>query len=147
ILGLGLDFKPTDNFSIFISPITGRWVIVKDDFLSAKGSYGVPAGKKSEFEYGAFASINYLKTFNKVLSYKGRLDLFSNYRHDPQYIDVNMTNLFAVKVTEVLAVTWNVDLIYDHDVKMFGKNHDEPAVQFKSQVGLGLLFKFGRAKK
>lgn len=146
ILSEGFDFKPTENLSIFVSPITTRWVIVNNDSLAAQGLYGVPPGHHSTNEIGAFASINYIKSFSKVFAYKGRLDLFSNYKHDPQFIDVNMTNLFALKVTEVLAVTWNVDLIYDHDVKLFGKNHDAPAVQFKSQVGIGLLFKFRKTR-
>ena len=37
---------------------------------------GVMPGKKTNLEFGAFVSINYLKEFNKVLAYKGRLDLF-----------------------------------------------------------------------
>jgi hypothetical protein len=142
IVSEGFDYKPTENLSIFVSPITTRWVIVKNDSLAAQGLYGVPAGHHSINEIGAFASINYIKTFSKVFAYKVRLDLFSNYKHDPQYVDVNLSNLLAMKLTEVLAVTWNVDLIYDHDVQLFGKNHDAPAVQFKSQVGIGLLFKF-----
>ena len=41
LLSLGLDFKPTQNFSLFISPATARWVIVKDDSLAARRLYGV----------------------------------------------------------------------------------------------------------
>jgi hypothetical protein len=37
LLGVGLDWKPTDGLSIFISPATARWVIVKDTALANKG--------------------------------------------------------------------------------------------------------------
>jgi acyl carrier protein len=37
-------------------------------------------------------AINYMKEINKVLTYKGRLDLFSNYRHHPKNVDINMSN-------------------------------------------------------
>lgn len=138
----GLDFKPNNNFSLFLSPITARWVIVKDDTLSAKGLYGVSPGKHSRNELGAFVSANYLKEFNKVVSYKGRLDLFSNYKHNPEKVDVFFTNILSVKLSKVLSATWNVDLIYDDDVRLFGDDGKSAAVQLKSLVGIGLLVKF-----
>jgi hypothetical protein len=33
LLSLGLDYKPVDGLSIFMSPITSRWIIVNDDSL------------------------------------------------------------------------------------------------------------------
>ena len=142
LLGLGLDYKPTKHLSIFFSPSTARWVIVRDTALSNKGLYGVEPGKKSNFEFGAFVSVNYLKEFNKTLTYKGRLDLFSNYKHNPQNIDLYMTNALNIKFSKVLSATWSVDLIYDDDVKLFGPNQSSPALQLKSLIGLGLMVKF-----
>lgn len=142
LLSLGFDYKPTQHFSVFISPATARWIIVKDDSLSAKGLYGVAPGKKLRTEFGAFFSAQYLNDISKSISYKGRLDLFSNYKNNPQNIDVFMTNLFSVKLSKVLAATWNVDLIYDDDIRLFGANKNSPGWQIKSLVGLGLLVKF-----
>ena len=144
LLSLGFDYKPTQNFSVFISPVTARWVIVTDDTLSAKGLYGVTPGKKSKSEFGAFASAEYLKEFNKTVSYKGRLDLFSNYKHNPGKIDVYMTNLWSVKLSKVLSATWNLDLIYDDDVRLFGSDGKSAAWQVKSLIGAGLLVRFGK---
>lgn len=142
LLSLGFDFKPTEHFSVFMSPVTARWIIVKNNLLAAKGFYGVDSGHHSKVEFGAFVSANYMKDFNKLVSYKGRLDLFSNYQHDPQKLDVYMSNLLSVKLSKVLALTWNVDLIYDNDVRIFGKDGKSPALQLKSLVGLGLMRKF-----
>jgi len=142
LLSLGLDYKPNKNLSIFFSPATARWVIVKDDVLSAKGAYGVTPGKKSNLEFGAFATINYLNEINKSITYKARLDLFSNYRHNPQNVDLFMSNILNVKLSKILSLTWGVDLIYDDDVKLFGKNQHSASLQMKSMVGLGLLMKF-----
>jgi hypothetical protein len=139
LLGAGLDYKPNKDLSIFVSPATARWVIVKDTALSNKGLYGVKPGESSILEFGAFVTINYLKEFNKVLTYKGRLDLFSNYRHNPQNVDVNMSNTLSAKISKILSVTWGLDLIYDDDAKLFGPNRTSPALQVKSLVGVGLL--------
>jgi hypothetical protein len=141
LVSIGLDYKPSKDLSIFISPATSRWTIVRNDSLSAKGLYGVDPGKKSKNEIGAFATINYLKALNKSVGYKGRLDLFSNYQHNPQNVDVYMTNIFTTKISKILAASWSVDFIYDDDVKLFGKNHDSPGMQFKSLIGVGLSVK------
>lgn len=142
LAGVGLDFKPTKHLSIFLSPLTFRWVIVRDDSLSAHGQYGVDPGKHIKSEIGAFASVNYLKELNKNVTYKGRLDLFSNYKHNPGNIDLFMSNVLNVKLSKVLSATWSLDMIYDDDVKLFGKNGRSAALQLKSLVGIGILLKF-----
>jgi Protein of unknown function (DUF3078) len=138
----GFDYKPNADLSIFLSPVTARFTIVKDDTLSAHGEYGVDPGKHAKTEIGAFASVNYLKAFNKILSYKGRLDLFSNYQSKPQNIDLYFTNVLNIKLNKVLSATWSVDMIYDDDVRQFGKNNNGAALQLKSLIGIGLLVKF-----
>lgn len=142
LLSSGLDYKPVKNLSIFLSPATARWVIVRDTALANKGLYGVTRGKKSALEFGAFATIGYLKEINKHVTYKTRLDLFSNYRHNPQNVDLYMTNMLSAKLGKILSVTWSVDMIYDDDIRLFGKNRTSAALQVKSLVGLGLLLKF-----
>lgn len=142
LTSVGMDYKPNDRFSVFLSPTTARFVFVKDDSLAARGLYGVEPGKNSRTELGAFASATYLTDMEKQVSYKGRLDLFSNYRRNPQNIDIFFTNLLAVKLSKALAVTWNVDMIYDDDVRLFGEDGTSPAMQLKSLVGAGLSVKF-----
>ena len=134
--------NPLKTFLFFISPITARWVIVTDDTLSSKGLYGVIPGENTRQEFGAFLSAQFIKAFSPTIVYKGRLDLFSNYQHNPEKIDVFMTNLFSIKLSKVLAATWNVDIIYDDDVRLFGDDGKSPAWQIKSLVGLGVLVKF-----
>lgn len=142
LLSLGLDFKPVKDLSIFISPITYRLITVLDDTLSAKGLYGVDPGDKTLHEIGAFLSLNYMKDFNKNLSYKGKLDLFSNYRKNPQNIDLFMSNVFTAKFGKIFSFNWSLDLIYDDDVRLFGPNKTSAALQLKSIAGIGMLVKF-----
>jgi DUF3078 family protein len=142
LISPGLDWKPNKDLSIFISPLSARWTFVMDDSLSAKGYYGVDPGKKSRNEIGAFLSINYLKEFNKVLAYKGRLDLFSNYKKNPQNIDLFMTNLVSLKISKAFSATWSLDLIYDDDVRLFGTYGKSPGLQVKSLVGIGILWRY-----
>jgi Protein of unknown function (DUF3078) len=142
LVSAGLDYKPSKNLSVYFSPVTARWVIVRDTALSNKGAYGVTPGKKSNLEIGAFTTINYLKEINKNITYKARLDLFSNYKKNPENVDLFMSNILSVKLSKILSATWGVDLIYDDDVKLFGTNKNRPGLQVKSLVGIGLLVKF-----
>ncbi len=138
----GIDWKPNAFFSVFASPSTLRWIIVKDDTLSAKGLYGVRPGKHTATEFGAFLTANYLKDISKGITFKSRLDLFSNYRRNPKNIDLFMSNVLAFKVSRVLSATWNVDFIYDDDVRIFGEKQNAPALQVKSIAGIGLQLQF-----
>lgn len=140
LLSLGLNYKPAPGLAIFISPITSRWTIVRNDTLAPK--YGVTPGKNVKNEIGAFASITYLKDLSKTITYNGRLDLFSNYEHNPQNVDVMMNNMFTAKVSKVLSASLGLNLIYDDDVKQFGPNHDSPGLQFQSMIAVGLSVKF-----
>ena len=139
LLSPGFDYHPVKNLSIFFSPATARWIVVKDTSLSTL--YGVEAGKKSDFQFGAYASINYTANLGKVVTYTGKLDLFSNYKHNPQDVDIYFTNLFAAKLSKVLSATYSLTLIYDDDVRQFGPNLNEPRLQLQSLFGAGLLVK------
>ncbi len=138
----GIDYKPTQNLSIFLSPLTSRWVIVADRFLANKGSYGVDSGRRSLNEVGAFASINYRQLLPRDVSYKVRLDLFSNYANKPGNIDVFMTNYVAFKLGKYFSVNYNLDAIYDDDVRLFGDDGKSAALQLKSLIGFGFMYRF-----
>lgn len=80
LLSLGIDYKPNADFSLFLSPATARWVIASDTPIGQL--YGIPFGKKSQNEFGAFLSANYMKKISYNVSYRGKLDLFSNYKNN-----------------------------------------------------------------
>jgi len=149
LLSLGMDYKPNDNFSLFLSPLTARWVIVKNDSLAAVAAYGVDSGKNVRFELGAFASINYTANLSKTAIYKTKLDLFSNYLHHPQDISIYWTNILAVKVTRLISMNLSVDMIYDNDIKSVKSDGTAggPKPQIKEVMGIGLAYKFDNIKK
>lgn len=138
LTSLGIDYQPAQGLSVFVSPLTSRWVFVMNDSLSSIGSYGVDPGKRVKNEIGAFASITYNKKLTPNISYIGKLDLFSNYKKNPQNVDLLMNNMLNFQISKVLAANFGLDLIYDDDVKLFGKNNDSPGLQVKQVIGIGL---------
>jgi hypothetical protein len=146
LLSIGMDYKPNSNFSVFISPITAREVIVKNDSLAAVGSFGVDSGKNSRFEFGAYVSVNYQTNVSKTAAYTGRLDLFSDYTRTPQNIAVYMTNVLSVKVTSLISMLLSVNLIYDNNIKSVRDNGTAggPALQLQETMGIGFAYKFAK---
>jgi hypothetical protein len=143
IVSPGMNYKPNDQFSFFISPATLRWIFVKNDSLSAKGALGVDTGKTVKLEFGAYSTITYTHKINENVVYSGRLDLFSNYQHNPQDVDVNLTNMLSVKVTGIITMTLAFNLIYDNDIKTVKPDGSSggPAAQIQELLGIGVLLK------
>jgi hypothetical protein len=134
LLSLGFDYKPASGFSVFISPLTERWIIVNDDVLSALGAYGVDPGRKSKNELGAFMSAELNKLLMTNVTFKSRLDAFSNYKNNPGNIDIFWTNIFTLKVNKFLSANVAVDLLYDDDA--IGR------LQLRQLLGVGFSAKF-----
>lgn len=134
---LGMDYK-TESMSLFLSPATGKFTIVNDDALSAAGNYGVDPGKKFRSELGALVKFQANKEILKNVTAQTKLDLFSNYFHNPQNIDVDWSVLINMKVNEYLSANLVTQLIYDDDIRIDGKRR----IQFMEMFGVGLSVKF-----
>ncbi len=139
ILSAGFDYKPDPYLSVFISPLTSRWIVLANKALSERGGYGVPPGAGSFNQIGAFVTLNYNNEIAKNITYRGKMDLFSNYQNRPQNVDLFMTNLFSFKINKFFSATYSLDLIYDDDVRLFGPSKQSPGLQTKSLIGIGFL--------
>ena len=146
LLSLGFDYKPNNKLSVFLSPVTSRLVIVTNSILANQAAYGVDTGKHVKSELGAFATINYRNSLDKNITYKGRLDLFSNYLYHPENINVYMTNQVSFKINRYFSATYSLDFIYDDNVRIFGPNKNSTALQTKSLLGIGFLKKLETKK-
>jgi hypothetical protein len=112
--------------------------------LSAAGEFGVKAGKKSRAEFGGSIRFAAKKEVVKNVTAATKLDLFSNYFHNPQNIDVDWTVMLNMKVNEWLSANFLTQLVYDDDIKILDPDTDKkaPMVQFMEMFGVGVSFKF-----
>jgi len=157
LLALGMDFKPGSYFSAFIAPVTGKFTFVNDAVLSEAGAFGVTRGEKTKSELGGYIRAIYARNdfkneLLKNIGFTTKLDLFSNYRDNPQNIDVNWETLIALKVNKYITVSFNTQLIYDDNIKIpIDRNGDGiiesgegpgSRTQFKEILGVGFSYKF-----
>ncbi len=160
LLALGIDYKPKDYFTFFLSPLTGRAIIVNDDSLSNAGAFGVEPGDKLRMELGAYVNTRFQKDIVKNVNFMTKLDLFSNYQEDPQNVDVNWEVLISMKVNSFLSVSIGTQLIYDDNtqialfrsvngadvpvLRLDGTQKTGPRLQFRQIFGVGLTYKMER---
>ncbi len=158
IAALGMDYKPKGNLSVFLAPLTEKLTIVNDQNFANNGAYGVDAaeydsitgtitkqGKKLRSEIGGYLKIAYTRDLMKNVNLQTKLDLFSNYAHNPQNIDVNWEMLIAMKINKYINANISTQVIYDDDTRFpIDKNGDGtpdllgPRIQWKEMFSLGI---------
>ena len=159
ILAPGFEYRPNEDFTVFVSPAAMKLTMVNDKSLFPDSAaadfraYGVKYGSTTEVEVGAYLRAQYKKDITKNFTFITRGDLYSNYLRNPQNIDVSWETLWTLKINSWFGATFNTLLIYDHDIDV-PKLKDEtiggvttkvpapgPGTQFKQTLGLGLSFK------
>lgn len=161
LAAIGFDYKPDDKFSVFIAPVAGKFTFVNDDTLAKRGAFGVQKEirdpndnsiitqryLKHREEFGAYFKMQYKTAVMENITFQTVLELFSNYLHNPQNVDVNWTTLTTFKVNNYVSATLSTQLIYDDDIKVLRNAGDQkgttgPDVQFKQVLGVGFNYKF-----
>lgn len=151
-LGLGIEWVPNEYFSLNFAPVTGRLTIVQDTALAESFGF-VPEldpyddehqiYHTTRMEFGARAVAKFEYPFTENIIFASKLELFSNYLKDPQYIDVDWQNLFVLKVNSWLNANVSTHLIYDHDIPFYddvtGERIEGSKVQFKEVLAIGFM--------
>lgn len=159
-LSLGIEYIPNDNFKVMISPVSGKFTFVQDQFLANQGAFGVePAvlndagqietlGETFRAEIGSFIRVMYEKEIMDNIGLRSRLEFFSNYIENPQNIDVNGEIIMDFKVNDWFSASLQLNLIYDDDIQIEDRFGDVgPRTQFKQVIGLGITYKLANFKE
>lgn len=164
-IALGLDYKPTDYFSVTFAPVAGKITLVNRQHLADEGAYGVEKavldtngrvitpGKRSRFEFGGRVIVKFKKDIVKNVNLDSYLDLFSNYTHNPGNIDVIFNNLLTMKINRYLSANVICQMIYDDDIMIFYDHNKDgltggpndfygPRLQILTTFAVGFGYKF-----
>lgn len=156
ILAPGIEYRKGSNLSLFLSPIAGRITVASKYYTmrSPEGAFGVENGKNMRFEFGAYFSGRYVVDITENMTFKTRLDLYSNYlakdytdstgkvvkKDNPGNVDVLWDNLFAWKLSKYFSLTLGGTFIYDNDIPYVTTTTDPVTGQEvqKDEPGMGL---------
>jgi hypothetical protein len=147
LAAIGMDYKPIQNFSLFIAPLTGKLTIVRDQALGP--NFGLDEGENLRSEFGGYVRTLFRTDLTETVTFQTKLDLFSNYLDSPQNVDVNWENLLMMRVTQYISVSFMTHLIYDDDILIGIDTNDDgnidhygPRAQFKQLLGVGFSYNF-----
>jgi hypothetical protein len=140
----GLDYQPSEAFSLFFTPLSAKFTFVADDSLSNAGAFGVEPGEKVRAELGATVKGEYKATIMPNVDLMTSLSLFSNYFNNPQNIDVNWDVTLNMKINDYLSASFSTNLIYDHDIliPIDDQGNTGRRIQLKQVLGVGLSYSF-----
>lgn len=148
-LSLGMDYKPKDNFSLFLSPIAGKWNFVRDTSKIDAGRYGIEQGKRYKREAGAQLNL-YSKITNifKILDLTNELKVFMSYESKDKYINKGTENEEKKRIP--LTANWKMSINFKINYFMSASIYTETIydenysrkLQFKENLNLGVRFRF-----
>jgi len=149
-LSIGLNYKPVDYFAVFISPIGARLTVVNDSKLTNTvdqdgkliGAFGVIGDNTTLWQMGGSVNVVFKKDIMKNVNYMSKLDLFSDYLHNPQNIIVGWENNLLMKVNKYISLTFTSMLIYDDNINYTdneGITHG-PRTQFRETFAIGFAY-------
>ena len=96
--GLGMLYKKGDNFSLNLAPVASKFIFVNDQFTATQSSFGVAQGESSRFEIGASVNVYSKYEVIKNVTFQNILNLYSNYKEDPQNVDIDYVLNIAMKI-------------------------------------------------
>jgi len=154
-IGLGLDFKPNKTTSINFSPLSYKGTFVTDTVHIDQTQYGIAKNRKSLNEPGVSIMVtNEFKPIESV-TIVNRVQLFTDYIHKPQNVDVDWEMIVTAKLNWFTDVRFNPHLIFDDDTRTDehykngqpvlntdGTLKKTARIQFKEMLGLSLYFRF-----
>ncbi|HUR09890.1 MAG TPA: DUF3078 domain-containing protein [Flavitalea sp.] len=129
VIAPGVDWHPTKYFSVFLAPLSARFIIVTNEPKSyyyqggvIPGTpqtfevplavlYGVDPARQVRNEIGGFASVNFNRDIIKNVAFKTRLDLFSNYIKTYRFTPTGPDQL---DIQEVKPKPQNVDVYWSN---------------------------------
>ena len=155
IVGLGLDYQPNKTTSLNFSPLSYKGTFITDTAHIDQTKYGIPKNRKSLNEPGvSFMITNEWKPL-KTVSVINRLQLFTNYIHNPQNVDVDWEMIGVASLNWFTDVRLDTHLIFDDDTKTpeLDKNKNPvllpdgtvkktARIQFKEIFGISFVFRF-----
>lgn len=143
LIGAGLTWTPKPYFTATLSPAAWRGTFVTSTRLADMGSFGVKHGKHLLSEFGANLKMEVNYEFLKNMTIYSRLNLFTDYLHNPQNVDVNWDVSLNMAINKWFSANLSTNLIYDDDTKIVQKDGSSgPRVQFKEILGIGFQVNF-----
>ncbi|MGY6563087.1 MAG: DUF3078 domain-containing protein [Luteibaculaceae bacterium] len=154
IVTSGIEFKPSNKFSLILGPTSYRATFVLVQELADRGAFGVrPAvlneagdivqrGQNLRVEFGGFIRASYQNEIMKNVSLQSSINLFNGYDTRLTRWDVQFDNLLNLKINNLFSITSLVSAIYNEDILVQTNDAGDLGrrTQIKSSLVIGLTY-------
>jgi hypothetical protein len=132
--GLGFYFKKNSDLWVNMSPISGRVIIVSNNFTKdlegVEKYFGVEQGKSTKFFFGALVSGFFKTEVMENIIWENKYSVYVNYLEKTQNVDFDCNSSMRFKVNTKISGSFILHLLYDDD--LIGK------LQVRELLGLGI---------
>lgn len=135
IFKIGMDYKPSNKFSMLLSPLSLKNVFVNDTALIDQTKYGIKANKKAFWEVGLNADIKLSKKITNDISWTMKYKMFINYRDPFNNRDLDLENQLQIKLNDYMNMTMMLHMIYDDHI-LFPEVNSEGVTEYKAKLQL-----------
>lgn len=154
---VGLDYKPSKDFSLFVSPLTSKTVLVQDTMKIDQTNFGIPRGKRAHWEPGLHTDLKFKKDFAGNITFETKYRMFINYLEPRDRFEMEWENLLSVQLNDFISLRAMLHTIYDTKIlfdktdkegnpvlDVNGNKIREPKLQLREFVTIGFSYKINR---
>jgi len=139
-VGVGVTYRPNDNFTMTLRPANARITFVLDKDLQYAGSYGLKKdGDTSLFQFGFLGTAVYKVKLMENINLTNTGSVFSNYLDHPDRLVLAYGAVLNMKINKYISSNITLDLMYDHN--------QIQKTQLKQTLGVGFGYNFDNGRK
>lgn len=139
-VGVGLTYRPNENFTMTLRPANARWTFVGDKDLRLAGNYGLKKdGDASLFQFGFLGTAIWKVKVMENMTLVNTGSVFSNYLDHPERLVLSYGGILDMKINKYVSSIITLDLLYDHN--------QIKKTQLKQTIGVGFAYKIDNGVK
>jgi len=139
-VGVGVTYRPNDNFTMTLRPANARITFVLDKELQYAGNYGLKNdGDSSLFQFGFLGTAMYKLKLMENVSLINTGSVFSNYLDHPERLVLAYGAVLNMKINKYISTNITVDVLYDHN--------QIQKTQLKQTLGVGFGYNIDNGRK
>ncbi|MFL9834132.1 DUF3078 domain-containing protein [Chryseobacterium terrae] len=132
-IGVGVTYRPNDNFTMTLRPANPRMTFVLDDELQKAGTYGLKNdGDSMLFQLGFLGTAVYKVKLMENIDLINTGSVFSNYIDHPERLVLSYGAVLNMKINRFISTNITVDVLYDHN--------QIQKTQLKQTLGVGFAY-------
>ena len=139
-VGVGVTYRPNDNFTMTLRPANARMTFVLDEDLQKAGTYGLKDdGDSMLFQFGFLGTAIYKVKLMENISLINTGSVFSNYIDHPERLVLSYGAVLNMKINRFISTNITLDVLYDHN--------QIQKTQLKQTLGVGFAYNIDNGVK